>query len=438
MSSNSSIGKLQEAWKIYLASDKNITVAAEKMGVRKTTMYHYLHLARKKGLNRQKIECTKDFAQDSGTITTKSLNISTVEEALQYAQVDLSKWQVERSKINSWEVTMGAGKDRNPQTYTNWQVTVWLKKKSVSHADAVKELIAKIPTLQFKIPKADFATMNLAMELCPFDLHLGKMAWGKETGELDYDLKIARAHFRSVIDEHLEYAKWHRVRKIVYILGQDLMHTENYLPVTSKAGNILDVDNRFPKILSEAKAITLEALYKCIWVAPTEVIWIPGNHDMQGSLYMSEIVKEHFRGEERIAVDNNPKQKKARLWGNLLVGWTHDASRRQVNLVNVLPQFFSELWGQSKFREWHTGHKHKKDEVKYLPVLTEGGTIIRQIPTLSQIDAWHVEHDYVSAVPATESFIWTPDRGICAHYTANITEDRGKPKGDPYECGKTT
>ena len=109
---------------------------------------------------------------------------------------------------------------------------------------------------------------------------------------------------------------------------------------------------------------------------------------MHVSFYLSEIVKEHFRNDKFLTVDNTPPWRKARLWGSLLVGYTHDASTRTVNIVNMLPQFWPELWAKSKFREWHTGHKHKKDELKFKPTQTIGGVIIRQIPALSTIDAW--------------------------------------------------
>jgi hypothetical protein len=158
----------------------------------------------------------------------------------------------------------------------------------------------------------------------------------------------------------------------------------------------------------------------CREVAPVEVIWIPGNHDFHASFYLSEVVKEHFRRDPHVTVDNTAEHRKARLWGKLLVGFAHDGSRRQVNFVNMLPQFFPELWGKSLYREWHVGHKHKKDEVKYAPTQTMGGTIIRQIPTLSTIDFWHYDNIFVDAVPAGESFIWDENNGIVAHYTANV------------------
>ena len=90
-----------------------------------------------------------------------------------------------------------------------------------------------------------------------------------------------------------------------------------------------------------------------------------------------------------------------------MVGWTHNANIRQANVVNMLPQFWPELWGKSKYREWHTGHKHKKMEWKYAPTVSAGGTVIRQLATLSPIDAWHAQEGFVDAIPAGESLIWS-------------------------------
>lgn len=426
--------RLKQVLLVFQKNDSDKAKTASELGIGLESLSRYLRTAKNQGKKANTegnkgtdTSCSREFKGDTGIITTKSLNIKTVEEAMSYAQVDTDVWEPYRSKINSWEVTMGQDKTAtgHPETYTNWQVTVFLQRKPTNlHKTAIEELIEKIPTLSFPIKSEELETSGKAIELCPFDVHLGKMAWGIETGEQDYDLKIARGHFIDATLENLEYARWHKPSKIYYILGQDLLHVENFIPQTSKGGNVLDVDSRFPKILAQAQSVTIEVLYECIRVAPTEVLWVPGNHDINASLFISEIVKQHFRNEPRLEVDNSPKQKKARLWGNLLVGWTHDANKRQANLVNILPQFFPKLWGLSQFREWHTGHKHKKDEWKFMPVLTEGGTIIRQIPTLSQIDAWHVENDFVSAVPATESFVWTLDKGICAHYTANITKEK--------------
>lgn len=376
-----------------------------------------------------KEQVSKEYGPDYGIITTKSLNVKTLDEALVVANVDMEVWKVERFVVNSWEVTVGGTntEDDRPQTYTNWQVKVWLKPKSISPLDgAIRELIKEIPKFdpyEYEAP-TEVPDENYALEICLYDAHFGKLAWGKETGQGDYDLKVAERWFMQALEKNLKHAVPYKVSKIFYILGQDLMHVENYQGQTPLGGTRLDMDSRLPKIYQVAKGATIKALYLCREVAPVEVLWIPGNHDMHASFFLSEVVKEHFGNDPRVTVDNAPPWRKARLWGNLLVGYTHDASQHQQAIINMLPQFWPDLWGKSKYREWHTGHKHKKMEWKFAPTQTVGGVVVRQLPTLSTIDAWHYQEGFVDAVPGGESFLWSKDHGVCAHFTAYVGDGK--------------
>lgn len=386
---------------------------------------YYRHSERPDPSIESKIE--SNFRPDSGyveIITSKV--ITTLEQALEMAEVDLKKWEVDRYTINTWTTTLKiheAG-ESYPETRTNYQVKVWLKLKVVSPIEvAIRELIKEIPKFQ---PPDKYRRMppegDFALEMALYDAHFGKLAWDQETMQGDYDIKIAAKWFIEAAEKNLNFSAPFKVSRIIYLLGQDLMHVENFQGLTPLAHNVLDVDSRLPKIYKEAKEATLKVLYMCRQVAPVEVIWIPGNHDMHASFYLSDVIKEHFKDDRFVTVDNEAPWRKAKLWGNLLVGWTHDASgnRQATVTVNMLPQFWPQLWGQSKYREWHTAHKHKKEEMKFFPTVSTGGTIIRQIPTMSVIDAWHFQHGFVDAIPAGESFIWTKDAGICAHYTAHV------------------
>jgi hypothetical protein len=425
---------LRETVETYKKCDRKIKNTAKELGITRSAVRGRLRTAVKRGFletdeampSELRDQISRDFSEDKAVVTTKSLNIQTVEQALEAADVDPEFWQVERFQINSWEVTVGARNSGGPrpETFTNWQVKVWLKPKVVEPLEtAIRELIREIPKFKprkVKPAKRKAPDTPYALEVCMYDVHFGKMAWGKETGQGDYDLKIAEKWFMQAMEKNLWHASPYKLSKIIYILGQDLMHAENFMHMTPLGHNNLDVDSRLPKIYKTAKAATLKALYMCREVAPVEVLWIPGNHDMHASFFLSEVIKEHFKNDKFVEVDNTPPWRKARLWGNLLVGYTHDASKRQANVVNMLPQFWPELWGKSKFREWHVGHKHKKDEVKYQPTATVGGVVIRQIATLSTIDAWHYQEGFVDAVPAGESFLWTKDCGVCGHFTANV------------------
>jgi len=366
-------------------------------------------------------------SNDELFVTTESLEIKTLDDLIKKAEVDLNIWRVEKHLINNWTIIakVKVGDVETPQSYTNYQVKAWFKPRIIQPLEtSIRELIKEIP--KFKYPNRKpkrLKASDFALEMAPYDAHFGKLAWGKETGQGDYDAKIAGTWFLDSIAQNLDYSTAFPISKIYYILGQDLIHAENFMGQTPLGGNKLDVDSRLIKLYTTAKECTLKAIYMCRDVAPVEVLWIPGNHDMHASFYLSDVVKEHFRNDKYVTVDNTPPWRKARLWGTLLVGYTHDTSgRRGIVNVNILAQFWPELWGKSKFREVHSGHKHKKEETKFYPTLTVGGVLIRQIPAISTIDAWHYQEGFVDAVPAGESFVWSKDCGVCAHYTAFVGE----------------
>lgn len=364
-------------------------------------------------------EIHKDYGPDKFVITSKSLHIQTLEDLLIEGNVDLEKWKVDRHTINSWEVTGG----KNMQTYTNFQVKAFLVPRVPEPMeDALKELIAQIPAWKPKVHETLYekpvGDSDFAMEMALYDAHFGKLAWGPETQQGSYDIDIAAHTFVNAARQNIDFCSPWNISKIFFPFGQDFMHVENYQGVTAMGKNVLDTDSRLPKILTKAITAIIDVVKLLRDVAPVEILWIPGNHDMHSSFYISEVLKQRFREDDRVLVDNTPPWRKARLWGNLLVGFTHDANIRQANVVNMLPQFFPELWGKSKYREWHTGHKHTKREWKYAPVTSAGGTLIRQIPTLSTIDAWHYQEGFVDAIPAGESFIWSKRNGVIAHFTA--------------------
>lgn len=425
---------LDETIRAYLAADKNYTEAGRCLGCSRTTVMRRVRKAIGQGLLEAKHlvadegelreEITADFGSDAGLITTKSWRIHTQEKALNAAQVDTDIWEVERQKINFWEVTMGKSKSGTgrPETYTNAQVQVWLRRRRPSlEEDTLRSLIDEIPKLKPKAVQRKLPVAPFAQEIAPFDAHIGKLAWAKETGQFDYDLKIACREFLRGVERNLHLSAGYRLARIFYVLGQDLIHSENFAGTTFKSGHVLDVDSRLPKIYKTAKLATIEAIEMCRQVAPVEVIWVPGNHDKHASMFLADVIAERFRRDRWVEVDDSPNERKCRLWGNLLVGWTHDASNNKAQpTVNLLPQYWPKEWGESVFREWHTGHKHKKQEIKFAPVHTVGGVIVRQFAALSPIDAWHAEEVFTDAVPACESTLWSKDAGVPAHFTSNV------------------
>jgi hypothetical protein len=410
----------------------------EKFKISEMQARIYVHLLRISNKiltgNRQADEhrTTEEYKDNSGMLEVNSYTIHTLEGALDAANVDLEKWKVERWVCNSWQVTMkirtvtGADKDGNPTyedvptTKTNYQVKVWLKPKISQPLEiALRKIIEEIPTFKFNRVPRFTAESGIAGEMALLDAHFGKLAWARETGRRDYNLKAAVADYTAACDQNLQYMEPHKPEKIFFIVGQDLMHIENMEGTTPKGGNVLDYDTRLPKIFKTALETVIKCVYRCRDVAPVEVIWVPGNHDMHASMFLCCALEQHFRNDEHVTVDVSEEYRKARLWGNLLIGWTHELPvGRATNWANELAHAFPKLWGQSEYREWHHGHKHKKSQIKISPVSSMGGVTMRQLTALSPIDFWHYEHMFVDAIPGGESFILSKDHGVVANYVA--------------------
>lgn len=374
-------------------------------------------------------------SNDTYTIDVNSLSISSVEEAIHAAAVDMNEWKVAGHQISSSQVTMKVRKDSGnkdkdgnpimvdePKTVTNWHVKVrFVQNPEKNVIKATHGLIKLIPKFRY----SEFKPINLGKRsgyagiMALIDAHLGKFAWGREVGR-DYDINIAGDDYLYCTRENLSYMAPFAPEKIIYILGQDIMHTENFEGITHKGKNVLDTDTRLPKLVEKAEEIILKSITECRKLAPVDVIWSPGNHDITSSMWMARIVNAYFRSDPHVTVDLGPQKRKCRLWGTTLVGWTHSITGRYNSWANELAQAFPDEWAASKhgYREWQHGHKHKKQAIQTFPIVTQGGVLLRQLTALSPIDAWHYENLFTDAVPGGEAFVMHKTKGMVANFTA--------------------
>lgn len=373
------------------------------------------------------------FGSDWSEDTVKgvaSLNIVSeefleIEEALKKYNIDEDIWEVARFKRGCWTTAIAArtfeGKVvTEEKLIKNYTIAIVFKRKIEDAKEiAYERFIEKIPSFKYIEKSPTFvAPSGVALEIVPMDAHFAKLSWGKETLRGDYDLSIAVKNYEKVVEQNLSWGATFKPEKIFYIVGNDLMHSENYQGTTPEGKNILDVDTRLPKLIEAALEIAIKTVYRCRSVAPTEVIWIPGNHDPTASLWLCLALKQHFKDDKFVEIDTSPSVRKARLWGTLLVGWVHAIVSRHASWANELAQSFPKEWGKSVFREWHYGHKHKKSEVKTNPVMTHGGVLLRQLTALSPIDAWHFENLFTDAVPGGEAFLWSKTKGVFSNFVA--------------------
>ena len=377
----------------------------------------------------------------SGSITVTGLDLSdrfseegAVERALRVSKLNKKEWIPSKIKIGHWDTSLKLRKrtgdkpheyEDEPYPITHWTVSISLTPNTARPIyDAFEELFKQAPVLAAPMTPTHFPSLNkdIAAETMNNDAHFLKFGWGKETMAGDMDLKIIQTQFVNAYTANLNNIAMFNPSKIHIVVGNDLMHSENIMAETPKGKNHLDTgDTRFQKGAFGCFNSLVKTVDMSLQVAPVEILWIPGNHDYHASWWLSCMLQQRYLNYKHVTVDNGPSPKKGRLWGNLFIGWIHDASAGRANrAVNMVPQFWPIEWGKSRFRELHTGHKHKAEVTKFSPVYTVGGTIVRQCAGLTTLDYWHADELWTDAVPASESFLWHKDTGVFAWFNQNI------------------
>lgn len=390
---------------------------------------------------------TREFGKNSGVIATVNKNVHTLEDLLNYMQVDLSVWEVEKHVINKWEVTMrepattvgGAGNDalvvkneeggqhtlwtrgnKEPMHEPMFQVKAWLKRKQPSAKDVgFERLLNRIGELtkitkSLNYPKRDIKTM---LEISLYDAHFGLLSWGKETGE-NYDLGIAEKRYAVTVNDLLSKTRGWSPEKIVLPIGNDFFHVNNPEGTTPMAKNNLDMDGRLCKIVEVGSAALINAIKTCLKVAPVEVLWIPGNHDPETSYFMCHILKATFAPNRHVNVDVSPAPRKYVHYGINLIGYTHGNEERHADLPTIMASEQKHVWGEVGHREWHIGHFHKKKETRYSAGDTFGGVAVKIIPSICGTDAWHFRKGYVGNDRVAEAFLYDKISGLIGTFTS--------------------
>jgi len=112
------------------------------------------------------------------------------------------------------------------------------------------------------------------------------------------------------------------------------------------------------------------------------------------------------------------KKRKYYKFGKNLIGYTHGSDEKLDRLPLLMASEQPELWAQTKFREWHTGDKHNKKDISYISTNENSGMVVRILRSLASADAWTFNKGYIGALRASESFLWHPEDGLIAQFTA--------------------
>jgi hypothetical protein len=348
--------------------------------------------------------------------------VKTLADLIRVCEIDTTEWHVERFVCNKWE--MGS-KDATgkAQTTALYQVKAWLKRKAevVAVRAEIADLLAHAKARVAALPRIKAVKRRKSeymLELSIPDLHMGKLAWGPETGGPNYDAKIAERTFDAALDALLERTSGFTFAKVLLVLGNDLLHSDSKSGTTT-SGTPLDNDSRFQKTFGIVRRMSIRAIDRCRQVAPVHVAMVPGNHDALSVWHLGDSLECYYHKTPDVQIDNAPTSRKYVRFGRVMLMLTHGDKGKRQDYPLLMATEQPAMFGATRHREAHTGHLHQTRLQEH------HGVRVRIIPSLAPADAWHADHAFVGQARAAEAFVWDKTHGLVSLAVYTVPEEDG-------------
>lgn len=359
----------------------------------------------------------------------------TLDELLKACKVDLNTWEVERYIVNKWEV---GRKDKTVNlswvegVVTGevhdtggiykaplWQVKAWLRKKV--EASTLQMMLGKFTERaeahapkRFEFVKPVRAKADCCYVLNIQDLHLAKLASRQETGGADWDIRIAEAAYRQVVDDLIAKVPQERIEQVVVIIGSDMLQVDNDKSSTT-AGTYVDSDTRLAKAFDVASKMLTDVIEKLAARFKVHCVVYGGNHDRTVSLFLGRYIEAWFRNHGNVAVDASPRSRKYHGYGKTLIAFDHGDETKWNDLPLAIMRDNQSVISQYRFTECLVGHFHSEqsEDIK--------GIVIRVAPALCPPDKWHSSKSFANNMRRSQGLLYQREDGLeCIYYSKSL------------------
>lgn len=348
------------------------------------------------------------------------VRITSLEQLLEVAQVDLAEWEVERYVVNKWEVG-SKGPNGEIATEPLFQVKAWLRRIAGTQlarvVEQIEERLSREGASRIRLTPLRPANMQPTerhmLEVCLFDLHIGKLAWAPEVGE-NYDTRIAEKVARAAVEDLLWQSERYPLDAILFPFGNDYFHVDSIAGLTT-AGTPQDRDTRFHKMFDAGVELASWMIDLLATRAPVTVLVVPGNHDETTAFTAGRVIASEFKRDTRVTVDASPASRKYRRYGANLLGFCHGKDEPLEQLAQTMAHEQRAAWAETSYWEWHIGHRHRPKQRERLPLQSFKGVRVRELASLSGTDAYHYKHTYIGEPKEAEAFVWRFSGGLRAN-----------------------
>lgn len=219
--------------------------------------------------------------------------------------------------------------------------------------DAMKEEVPRVdPIPMRKHERVD----NLCNMYLLTDYHLGALCWGEETGD-DWDIEIAENTMIQWFRHAIEMAPMSETA--VFAQLGDFLHWDGIESVTPTSGHVLDADTRYQMLIRVAIRVIRKVIQMLLDKhGHVYLIMAEGNHDLSGSMWLTEMLAEMYSTEPRITIDTRPDPYYCFEFGKTSLFFHHGHKKQMKNISDVFVAKFREVFGRTKHSYGHMGHLH--------------------------------------------------------------------------------
>ena len=360
------------------------------------------------------IERESEVKGDSATFTASGLTeeVRDLHDLVRVCRIDTEKWEITGQKQKAYQGFHKTGL-KGLETAVKVQlfsVSVTCKARTVQNGlkaelealldEARANMPPPVPVYRLPNPGGKsgwLASVNVT------DLHMGKYAWGKESGA-NYTVEIAEAMLWDAVEDLVTKIRPYSPDVIVLLVGSDLSNTDNSADTTT-AGTVQTTDGRQYRTLRRTWQLQRRVILRLREIAPVRVVVVKGNHDRDTSYAVGEILSVAFEGYDDVTIDNEAPRRKYVEFGKCLIGFDHGDEAKLKDLAAIVPEECAEAWGRTKWRTVETGHLHQQRVTEF------PGLIVRVNPALCAPEDWHAAHAFTGKIRTCHAQMWHEDDG---------------------------
>lgn len=264
---------------------------------------------------------------------------------------------------------------------------------------------------------------------CWGDPHIGLLAYGRETGGGDFDLKIGERELVRATDMLVDRAPAATLGVLLNI--GDFFSIEDDSQLTPRSKHKQDTDGRFVKITRVGISIMRRSIDLMLKKhEQVKVVCVPGNHDEKGARMLAALLDAFYHNDERVDVVDNTNEFIYEKFGDNLLGFNHGLVAN-----SAMPGIMAAdcgaggkpgceaWWSACRYRYIFAGHDHHKTKLIMNPTEDQVGCTVERLRTLKARDSYEQGRGWRS-MQSTQQVTFHKQWGERHRQVVNIFEVR--------------